>query len=253
MHTTDDHNAAHPRVPPAGSGADDDGESSEPDTKRRKIYASWKDENDGEEQTVHKSSENKRAKERERRRHISVSIDDLRRAIPPRFQKDRLNQVATMALAVDYIKHLQQHIFELESALAQTRRYENNPPVAYVLPTDQKVPTIPQNIYPIPQRPTLPPYSHGTYPPPFDEQQYRMNLSAQNFQPPPVDPTFQNYVPRKIEPPIEMCPEPSVPQPSADVFLSSRRGRDLLPQPSEMLNADAKVPAPEAPPAEHHD
>lgn len=79
---------------------------------------------EADDQNLSKSTENKRAKERERRRHISVSIDDLRRVIPLRFQKERLNQVATMAMAVDYIRYLQQHIVELEAALAQRRGYE---------------------------------------------------------------------------------------------------------------------------------
>jgi len=95
----------------------------EPSPKRRKKDPNnaWNDEDD----SFHKSTENKRAKERERRRHISGSIDDLRRCIPPRFHKERLNQVATMAMAVEYIRHLQQHAAELEAALErQSRGFE---------------------------------------------------------------------------------------------------------------------------------
>jgi hypothetical protein len=88
------------------------------------ICSGGDDAEDPEESQLSKSTENKRAKERERRRHISVSIDDLRRVIPLRFQKERLNQVATMAMAVDYIRYLQQHIIDLEASVAQRRGFD---------------------------------------------------------------------------------------------------------------------------------
>jgi hypothetical protein len=117
---------------PPHDGDDHDDDEPEPKRRKKNLYASWKSEGDeGEDQNSLKSTENKRAKERERRRHISVSIDDLRRVIPLRFQKERLNQVATMAMAVDYIRYLQQHIVDLEAALAQRRGYD---PAAFSAP-----------------------------------------------------------------------------------------------------------------------
>lgn len=74
-------------------------------------------EEEGPESEENYSVENKRAKERERRRLISDSIEELRRVLPPSFlQQRKLNQVSTMSLAVEYIKSLQQRLAELEAA-----------------------------------------------------------------------------------------------------------------------------------------